>query len=700
MDYRMIGRSVISACVAAALLTQAGCKRAPEAEATAAAPPSPAWTLDESLLTPPVRFTAADLDPALDPCKDLSGYVNGKWLAANPIPGDKTTWGPWNVLELRSLGVRRQIAEHAAAQKDPTGIQKIVADFWVSGMDEARINAEGLSPLTDRLAAIDALADGKSVAEHLRKVAAVGENPLFSFSPEADFKDSAMTIAYAAQGGLGLPDKTYYFDKDKQAIRDAYVKHIAKVLELSGVPADQAAKQAPQVLSFETRLAKASKSSEELSRDVALYYNPTTPAAADALTPNFPWTEFFGSQGIEVPAKFSLAIPAFHEEVSRMLVDVPVDQWKAYLRYHLVDDASPYLSDAFVNESFEFHAKTLSGQKEQKPRWKRVLATIDNDAGEAMGQLYVDVAFPPSSKQRMEELVENLRQALKVRIENLSWMSDDTKKKAIAKWETFRPKIGYPDQWRDWSGLATQPTSYIDNVYAANAFNYRWELGKIGKPVDKNEWDMSPQEINAYYNPLQNEIVFPAGILQPPFFDPAADDALNYGAIGGVIGHEMTHGYDDQGSRFGPTGNFEVWWTDQDAAKFKDLTQQLVAQYDGYESAPGLKVNGNLTLGENIADVGGLSVAYDAMQRAAAGKPDPKIDGMTRDQRFFMGWATAFRTNTTPEFLKVLAAADPHAPDLVRAGKAPTNVPAFAIAFQCKTDEGGKPGAAKAVVIW
>ena len=700
MERRTIGRSVISGFVAAALLTQAGCQRAPETEPVAATPAAPAWKLDESLLTPPIRFSAADLDPALDPCRDFAGYANGKWLAANAIPGDKTSWGAWDVLELRSLGIQRQLAERAAAQKSPTGIDKIIADFWVSGMDEARINAQGITPLKDRLAAIDALADGKAVAEYIRKVAATGENPLFPFGPEADFKDSSMTIGYAEQGGLGLPDKTYYFDADKKAIRAAYEKHIARVLELSGVPADQAAKQARSVLAFETRLARVSKSSEELSRDVELYYNPTTPAAADALTPNFPWTEFFRSQGIEVPAKFSLAIPAFHEEVSRMLGDVPVEQWKAYLRYHLVDDASPYLSDEFVNERFEFHAKTLAGQKEQKPRWKRVLGTIDQSAGEAMGQLYVAVAFPPSSKERMEALVENLRQALKGRIENLSWMSDATKQKALAKWQTFRPKIGYPDQWRDWSGLATQPASYIDNVYAANAFNYRWELGKIGKPVDKNEWQMSPQEINAYYNPLQNEIVFPAGILQPPFFDPQADDALNYGAIGGVIGHEMTHGYDDQGSRFGPTGNFEVWWTDEDGAKFKDLTQQLVAQYDGYEAAPGLNVNGNLTLGENIADVGGISIAYDAMQRAVAGQPDPKIDGLTRDQRFFLGWATAFRTNFTPELIKVLVVSDPHSPDMVRAGKAPLNSPAFAVAFECKADGSGKSGVAKPLVIW
>jgi putative endopeptidase len=604
------------------------------------------------------------------------------------------------VLSLRTLGIQRQLAERAAAEATPTGIEKIIADFWVTGMDEARINAQGITPLNERLAAIDALRDGPGISDYLRKVAARGENPLFAFFPTADFKNSSMNMAYAAQGGLGLPDRNYYFDADKKAIREAYEKHVAKVLELSGVATDQAARDAKTVMAFETRLARASKSQEDLSRDISLFYNPVTLAAADKLTPGFSWSAFFESQGVAVPEKFSLAVPAFHQEVSRMLTSVPLAQWQSYLRYHLVDDASPYLSDAFATEHFDFHDKTLAGQKEQRPRWKRVLATIDDGAGEAMGQLYVDVAFPASSKVRMEELVGNLREALKLRIENLAWMSDATKKKALDKWATFTPKIGYPDKWREWTGLNTQRDSYLANVLAAQAFNYQWQTGKIGKPVDKTEWEMSPQTINAYYNPFQNEIVFPAAILQAPFFDPQADDAMNYGAIGSVIGHEMTHGYDDQGSRFGPTGNFEEWWTKTDAVKFKALTGKLVKQYDRYEAAPGLKVNGNLTLGENIADLGGLSVAYDAMQRATAGKPDPRIDGLSRDQRFFLGWATAFRTKYTPELNKVLVASNPHAPDLVRANGAPTNVPAFGSAFDCKPGDPMLHTGEQLVAIW
>jgi len=699
MTSRRIVRFVVLPAIAAALLGQAGCNRASEPK-TAPATAAPAWKLDESKLTAPIRFGVADLDPAKGACTDFAGYANAKWLAANPIPGDKSSWGAFDVLELRSLGIQRQLAERAAGEAAPTGLEKIVADFWATGMDEARVNAAGITPLKDRLAAIDALSDSQSVAGYLRKVSAAGENSLFAFFPLADFKNSAMNMAYAMQGGLGLPDKTYYFDKDKKSIRDAYEKHIARVLELSGVPADKAEGQAKTVLAFETRLARASKSSEDVSRDVSLYYNPTTPAAADKLTPNFSWTAFFAAQGIKIPEKFSLAIPAFHQEVSRMLADVPVEQWQSYLRYHLVDDVSPYLSDAFTNEHYEFHDKTLSGQKEQSPRWKRVLGAIENGAGEAMGQLYVDVAFPPSSKARMQELVNNLHEALKVRIERLTWMSDETKKKALEKWATFTPKIGYPDKWRDWTGLATQRDSYVANVFAAQTFNYRWAIGKIGKPVDKTEWGLTPQTINAYYDPTQNEIVFPAAILQSPFFDPSADDALNYGSIGAVIGHEMTHGYDDQGSRFGPTGNFEEWWAKDDAVRFKALTGKLVRQYDSYDAAPGLKVNGHLTLGENIADLGGLSVAYDAMQRATAGKPDPRIEGLTRDQRFFLGWATAFRSQYTPEQLKVLVASNPHAPDLVRASGAPKNVPAFATAFDCKAGDPMLHSGDQRVAIW
>jgi len=669
------------------------------ASTPAAAPEAHTYTLDQAKLPAYNAFQASDLDTSLDACTAFGDYVNSKWLAANEIPADRTSWGAFTILDERSVAAQHQLAEQVAQVKNPNHIEKVVGDLWATGMDEAKINAQGIEPLKADLAAIDALADKAAIAAYLRDSAAKGDNVLFGFGAEADFKNSAVNMAYASQGGLGLPDKTFYTDAAKADKLKAYQAHIAKVLELAGVPAADAATQAADVVKFETRLAKASKSSVELSRDVSLYYHPVTLAEADTLTPNFSWTEFFKSQGVAAPEKFSLAIPAFHQEVSKALGDTDPAVWRAYLRFHTVDGASPYLSDAFANENYAFYGKTLNGQKEQKPRWKRVLGTIENGAGEAFGQLYVKVAFSPEAKAKMETLVKNLADSLKERIQGLSWMSDETKAKAIAKWETFTPKIGYPDKWRDWSGLETGRDSFLGNVRAANTFNYKFNLAKIGQPVDKTEWGMTPQTVNAYYNPLQNEIVFPAAILQPPFFDPNADDALNYGGIGAVIGHEMTHGYDDQGSRFGPTGNFENWWTETDSKNFSGLTGKLVKQFNEYK-VDGQAVDGSLTLGENIADLGGLATAYDALQKASAGKEDPKVDGFTRDQRFFFNWATVWRTKYTPENAKVRLATDPHAPAQFRAMGAPSNLPTFAAAFQCKAGSPMVRAGDAQVVIW
>ncbi len=695
--------------LAIALLTSlalSGCPKQekadqPTAGASAAMPATARVpTLDESRLPPVNRFQASDLDTSKNACADFGGYVNGKWQAANDIPGDRSSWGAFDMLDERSVAVQHQLAEQAAADPGATGAEKLVGDFWATGMDEARINAQGIAPLGDRLAAIDALTDKVSIADYLRTSSAKGENTLFDFGAGPDFKDSTMNIAFATQRGLGLPDRGYYFDKDKKDKLQAYQAHIAKVLELSGVPSADAAKQAASVIAFETQLAKASKSREEMQRDVSIYYNPMTPAAADKLTPNFPWTTFFQSQGVPQPAMFSLAMPKFFQKVDAMLAEVPAEDWKAYLRFHAVDEASPYLADAFSQENYEFYNKTMRGQKEQKERSKRVLRAIGGNVGEALGQTYVKVAFPPESKARMEALVQNLRDALKARIEKLDWMSPETKEKALAKWAAFTPKIGYPDKWRDWTGLETSRDSYIGNVLAANEFNYKWDIGKIGKPVDRTEWGMSPQTVNAYYNPLQNEIVFPAAILQPPFFDPKADDAANYGGIGAVIGHEMTHGYDDQGSRFGPTGNFENWWTPADAKGFASRTDKLVKQFNGYEAAPGLHVNGKLTLGENIADLGGINTAFDAMHKATADSPDPMTDGLTRDQRFFINWATVWRSKYTPDYLKVIVNTNEHAPPDFRAIGAPSNMPAFARAFSCKAGDAMVRADDKRVVIW
>jgi putative endopeptidase len=688
-------RSLFLSLAATAVL--AGCKGS---AADNAARSATALKLDERTLPPVLRFAASDLDSTRNACTDFGGYVNGKWVAAATIPSDLPTWGSFLMLHERSLAVQRQLAEQVASQPKATGVAKIIGDFWATGMDTAHINAQGLEPLASRLAAIDALTDGPAIAEFVRQSAARGENVLFGFGSDPDFKNSAMMIGYAMQGGLGLPDRRYYFDNDKRKELAAYQAHAARVLELSGIPAADAATQARQVVALETRLARVSKSNEELARDASLYYHPVALAEADRLTPNFPWTRFFEAQGVAVPEMFSLAIPAFHQEVSKALGDTDPAIWRDYLRFRTIDRNSRYLSEPFVQERYEFYDKTLTGQREIEPRWKQVLGTIERSSGEALGQLYVQVAFTPDAKARMETLVRHLNDALKVRIESLTWMSAETKAKALAKWAAFTPKIGYPDKWREWDGLQTGRESYLANVLAAREFNYRWELSKIGKPVDRTEWGMTPQTVNAYYSPQRNEIVFPAAILQPPFFDPAADDAINYGAIGAVIGHEMTHGYDDQGARFGPSGNFENWWADADARNFKALTGKLVAQFNGYEVGPGARVNGNLTLGENIADLGGLATAHDAMKAATAGQADPMVDGLTRDQRFFLSWATAWRSKHTPEYQKMLLNVDSHAPDQIRAIGAPSNLPAFAAAFGCKAGDPMARSGAQQVVIW
>ena len=679
---------LLSLSIALALAACGGESPTPSGDAGSATDAgSPGLTLDESALPPVNRFQASDLDTTVNACHDFNAYANGSWLAANDIPGDRTSWGSFEMLTERTLAVQRQLAEQAAADDAASGVEKIVGDFWATGTDRAGIDAQGITPIQGVIDAIEALDTPESVADYLRASAADGHNVLFSFGASPDFKDSTVNIAYAAQGGLGLPDKTYYFDDAHADKLAAYEEHVARVLELSGIGAEDAAAKAEDVVAFETRLADKSKSRVEMARDAELFYNPVSMADADALTPNFPWTEFFQSQDVATPEMFSLAMPDFHAEVDAMLADVPVDTWKAYLRFHRVDDASPYLSSDFVQANYDFYDRVLRGQQEMEPEWKRALGTINRQVGETLGQMYVEVAFPAESKARMDELVGNLSDALKVRIENLDWMSEETKAKAMEKWATFDPKIGYPDTWRDWSGLETGRDSYIGNVLAANAFNYRWNLDKIGQPVDPDEWFMPPQTVNAYYNPQRNEIVFPAAILQPPFFDPEADDALNYGGIGAVIGHEMIHGYDDQGSRFDPQGNFENWWTDADAAGFSELTGQLVEQFNAYEAAPGQFVDGKLTLGENIADLGGLAVSHDALQRAREGKEDPMIDGLTQDQRFYLNWATVWRRNFTDEELKVRLATDSHAPAGFRAAGAPSNLPAFAEAFSCEPDD-------------
>jgi len=691
---------LLSLAVAAAL---AGCQNNEAAAPAADTAPPPATTATE--LPPTAAFAIADLDTGKDVCADLNAFVNGKWLEANPVPSYRTTWGSFEMLDERSEVASRNIAEAAAANADATGTAKLVGDFYATGMDVDAINAAGLAPIQPILDRIDAIKTPEDIAGYLRDEFAAGRGEVFSFGGEADFKNSSQVIGYAYQGGLALPEKAYYLEDGKDGaykkIRDAYVAHVSQQLQNAGVAKDQADAQAKAVLAFETRLAKASLAPVEL-RDPNNQYNYVTVAEADKNAENFPWSEFMKSQGLDVEG-FSLSQPKFFAEVDDMIADVPVDEWKAYLRIHAIDGMAPFLADKFADERFDFFSRTLRGQKEQKDRWKRVMDSVEGNVGEALGQMYVKEYFPAESKAAMEKLVDNLRASLKTRLESLEWMSDETKQKALEKWESFTPKIGYPDKWRSWDGLATTRDGYAANVLAAAKFNRDWQFGKIGKPVDRTEWGMTPQTVNAYYNPLQNEVVFPAAILQPPFFDPDADPALNYGGIGAVIGHEMLHGYDDQGSQFDAKGNFANWWQEADRKGFEARTDKLVQQFDDYESIDGIHVKGELTLGENIADLGGLTVAYDALQKAladAGADAGEKIDGYTQDQRFFINWATVWRRNFTPDELKVRLNTDPHAPAKFRAIGAPSNMPAFATAFQCEAGDGMVRPDDKRVVIW
>ena len=690
----------LALAVAAAL---SACKKNDAAPAAAAAAPAetPKLVIDESKLPKLPYFAATDLDANTPICQDLNGHVNGKWIAANPIPADKTSWGNFNILRDRSLFVQQQIVEAAAAAKNAPGSnEQKLGDFYRLGLDDAKLNTDGITPLKPTLARIDALADGAGVAQYLVDSFSHGDQFVFGFGAAEDFKNASQVIAYANESGLSLPERAYYLEPQHKDIRDAFLAHVERMLVLGGVEAAAAKTQAQAVLAFETRLAKPSLSPIE-GRDPKNQYNFVSIADAEKATPNFSWTRLFAAEGITGVAGFSLSQPKFFAEFNKMLADVPAADWQAYLRYHALNDAAPFLSDAVNDERFAFYGKALSGQPEQQPRWKRVLGTVNTNLGEALGQLYVQQVFPEESKVAMQALVANLRGALKDRLEKLDWMSVETKAKAQEKLSTFNPMIGYPDKWRDYSGLSIDgKQSYYANVMASAAFENAYQMNKVGKPVDRQEWGMSPQTVNAYYNPLKNEIVFPAAILQPPFFDVKADPALNYGGIGAVIGHEIMHGFDDQGSQFDAKGNNTNWWTDADNKAFKERTSKLVKQFDDYVAIDDLHVKGQLTLGENIGDLSGITIAYDALQRDLMNKKMALIDGFSQDQRFFLNFATIWRNNMRPEALKVMLNTNPHSPAMFRANGAPSNMDQFAAAFQCKAGDAMVRSGDKKVVIW
>jgi predicted metalloendopeptidase len=656
------------------------------------------------LLGPGARASVdlAAFDLTVKPQDDFFRYVNGTWLKNTPIPPEYSRWGSFDALQVRNVEELNKICQSAAAQgaaASPLG--RMVGDFYTSGMDEAAVNAAGftaIQPELDRIAAVRTTTDVMGEIAHLQSIGCpVG----FAFFGAADAKNSDIVIAQLRQGGLGLPNRDYYLNDDEKskAIRAQYLLHVSKTLQLLGEDPAAADAGAQSVLKLETELARASLSPEVLRNPYASYHKmPVTDLSK--YTGAIDWPGFFGGVGAPTLTEVNFQQPDFFKAFAGQLSSVPIPDWRTYLRWHLGRHESPYLTDAFVKEDFQFYSETLNGTKKMLPRWKRVVAEVDGDIGEALGQLYVDEYFPPEAKARVLSLVANLRAALREDIATLPWMDEATRAKAIAKLDAFTVKMGYPDKWRDYRALKVDRGPYALNVMRADIFEKERLMAKIGKPVDRAEWGMTPPTVNAYYNPSRNEIVFPAGILQPPFFDPKEDDAVNYGGIGAVIGHEMTHGFDDQGRQYDPKGNLTDWWTPDSANKFKARASGIVKQFTDYTVLGGVHLIGERTQGENIADLGGLKIAYAALQKDLAGQPRTKIDGFTPEQRFFLSYASIWRGEIRPEALRLRIKTDPHSPAEFRCNGPLSNLDEFAAAFNVPEGAPMRRPAGERVTIW
>jgi putative endopeptidase len=638
----------------------------------------------------PKAIDPADFDKAVKPCEDFYQFANGSWLAAHPIPSDRSRYGSFEELSDRNRDVVKSILEETAAKKDwPAGSpQQKVSDFYATGMDAVAREKAGASPLAPTFATIAKLTSADDLPAVLAELHLAGANAGFNFRVAQDARNSTRYIGIFNQGGLGLPDRDYYLKDDAKSkdLREAYRAHVAKTLELVGDPPEAAKAEADVVMRIETALAKASITRVE-NRDPQKTYNKRTLAALNAEAPGFDFAKFLSDMGASASPEVNVRQPGFFTGFAALARSVPPADWRTYLRWHAASSAAPTLSKAFQDEDFAFHGKTLNGTPQQEEPWRRVQAATDFALGEAVGPMYVARAFSPKAKERMRVLVENMRAALKDRIEALPWMSAETKAAAQKKLAAFHVKIGYPDVWKDYSALVvSRDVPFAENVRRARVFEAKRNLAKLGKPIDRGEWGMTPPTVNAYYNASMNEIVFPAGILQPPFFYADADDAVNYGGIGVVIGHEMSHGFDDSGSQYDADGNLKNWWTAEDRKAYGARTALIVKQFDGYKPLPDQSINGKLTLGENIGDLGGIKIAYAALQKALAGKPEEKnakIDGFTPEQRFFLSYATIWRSQYRDEALRVQLNTNPHSPGHWRAIGPPSNLPEFWDAFGC-----------------
>jgi putative endopeptidase len=637
------------------------------------------------------KLDPATFDKKTAACTDFYQYVNGGWLAANPIPPAFPTWGLGNILNERNRDLLHEVLEAAAKNKSAAkgSNEQKVGDYYASCMDEAKIEADGIKPLDLELRRIAAINDRKALQSAITHLHFIGINAAFVDGSNQDAKNSAEVIAGLFQGGLGLPERDYYTKTDERSktIREQYLKHVAKMFELMGQDSATAATAAQTVMAMESKLAESSLTRVEL-RDPQKLYHRMTMAQVQQLAPHFEWATFFKQIGVTKRTDVNVGTPDFFKALDQLFATTSLADWQTYLRWHLINNTAATLSRAFVDEDFNFNRRILQGARENQPRWRRCVTATNGALGEALGEVYVKKAFPPEARQRVLQMIRNLRAALKSDISTLSWMSEPTRKQALIKLDAVLEKIGYPDKWLSYAMLSIDRQSYVTNSLRSSQFAEHRDLMKIGRPVDRSEWEIPPQTVNAGYRPQTNEIIFPAGILQSPLFDPTADDAINYGGMGAIIGHELTHGFDDQGRQFDAKGNLSDWWTEADREAFKVRAKCIIDQFNGFEVEKGLNQKGELVVGESIADLGGLTIAFAAFQKSLEGKPRPaNIDGFTPEQRFFLAYAHNWATNIRPEYARFLVNQDPHPLAKFRANGPLTNMPQFAEAFQCKAGD-------------
>jgi putative endopeptidase len=624
------------------------------------------------------------MDTGADPCVDFFTYSCGGWIKNNPIPPDQTSWSVYSKLEDDNKTLLRAILESSARPEGRRdAVTQKIGDYYAACMDENAINAVAIKPLQPLLDQIQQLRFKRDIANVIAVM--VPGDSLFRFRSDQDYKDSTQVIAEADQGGLGLPDRDYYLKTDAKSVelRKAYVAHLQKIFELLGDKSSTSATEAQTVMRIETALAKGSLTRVE-RRDPRKLYHKMTIEQLVALSPSFQWKTYFTKVGLPSLESLNVETPEFFKTLTIQLRDEPLASWKAYLRWHLINANAPFLSSEFVNADFDFYGKTLQGAQELEPRWKRCVGYTDNDLGEALGQAYVERTFSPDAKRRAQKMVMEIEEAMGRDIESLSWMTPATKEHALEKLHTVANKIGYPDKWRDYTALTIVRNDEMGNVLHAREFEFQRQLAKIGKPVDRGEWLMTPPTVNAYYDPQMNDINFPAGVLQPPLFDPNSDAAPNFGDTGATIGHELTHGFDDEGRQFDAHGNLRDWWTPEDAKAFEQRASCISDQYSQYVILDDIKINGKLTLGEDVADLGGLILSYMAWQDDTKGQTLKPIEGFTPEQRFFIAYGQSWCSSTRDETKRLRATIDPHSPDKYRANGVVSNMPEFQEAFHCK----------------